>query len=130
MKYPLVQDLAAEGFPVRLTCGVLGFSAQALYKWRARPCSDRDWLNAHLTNAIIDAHADDPAFGYRFLADELADAGHQASERRVWRLCRDQQVWSTTVRKGRKAAARSLTRPSTTTWCSGTSRPRPPTWCG
>ncbi len=40
------------------------------------------------------------AFGYRFIADELADAGHQASERRVWRLWRDQRVWSTTVRKG------------------------------
>jgi transposase InsO family protein len=106
MKYPLVQDLAAEGFPVRLTCGVLGFSPQAFYKWRASPCSDRDWHDAHLTNAIIDAHADDPAFGYRFIADELADAGHQASERRVWRLCRDQRVWSTTVRKGRKGSGK------------------------
>ena len=39
MMFPLVRDLAAEGIPVRLTCGVLGFSAQAFYKWRARPCS-------------------------------------------------------------------------------------------
>ena len=36
MRYPLVQELAAEGFPVRLTCGVLGFSTQAFYKWAAR----------------------------------------------------------------------------------------------
>ena len=35
MKFPLVQELVAEGFPVRLTCGVLGFSAQAFYKWQA-----------------------------------------------------------------------------------------------
>ena len=28
MSYPLVRDLAAEGFPVRLTCGVLGFSTR------------------------------------------------------------------------------------------------------
>ena len=34
MKFPLVRDLAAEGFPVRLTCGVLGFSPQAFYKWQ------------------------------------------------------------------------------------------------
>jgi len=107
MKYPLVQDLAAEGFPVRLTCGVLGFSTQAFYKWQASPCSDRDWLDAHLTNAIVDVHADDPAFGYRFIADELADAGHQASERRVWRLCRAQRVWSTTVRKGRMGSGKT-----------------------
>lgn len=60
MMYPLVTDLVAEGVPVRLTCGVLGFSAQAFYKWRARPCSERDWADAHATNAIVDVHADDP----------------------------------------------------------------------
>ena len=37
MKFPLVRNLAAEGFPVRLTCGVLGFSPQAFYKWQADP---------------------------------------------------------------------------------------------
>lgn len=101
MMFPLVQELAAEGFPVRLTCGVLGFSPQAFYKWRARPCSDRDLDDAWLTNSLVDAHADDPEFGYRFLADELEAAGHQVGERRVWRLCRQQRLWSTTVRKGR-----------------------------
>lgn len=33
MSFPLVRDMAAEGFPVRLTCGVLGFSTQAYYAW-------------------------------------------------------------------------------------------------
>ena len=37
MMFPLVQELAAEGIPVRLTCGVLGFSTQAFYKWQAEP---------------------------------------------------------------------------------------------
>ena len=101
MTYPLVQELAAEGIPVRLTCGVLGFSTQAFYKWRSRPCSDRDLDDAHLTNALVDLHADDPEFGYRFLADELQAAGHRVGERRVWRLCRPQRLWSTTVKKGR-----------------------------
>ena len=101
MTYPLVQDLAAEGIPVRLTCGVLGFSTQAFYKWRSRPCSDRDYDDAHLTNALVDLHDGDPQFGYRFLADELEAAGHQVGERRVWRLCRQQRLWSTTVKKGR-----------------------------
>lgn len=101
MTYPLVQELAAEGIPVRLTCGVLGFSTQAFYKWQARPCSDRDYDDAHLTNALVDLHADDPEFGYRFLADELHVAGHKVGERRVWRLCRQQRLWSTTVKKGR-----------------------------
>ena len=43
MMFPLVSDLAAEDIPVRTTCGVLGFSTQAFYKWRSRPWSDRDW---------------------------------------------------------------------------------------
>ena len=101
MIFPLVCDLAAEGVPVRVTCGVLGFSAQAFYKWRSRPCSDRDWADAHTTNVIVDVHGDDPEFGYRFIADELEAAGLRSCERRVWRLCRAQRVWSTTTKKGR-----------------------------
>jgi transposase InsO family protein len=102
MMFPLVRDLAAEGIPVRLTCGVLGFSTQAFYRWRSRPLCARDWADAHVTNAIVDMHADDPEFGYRFIADELAAAGHSVGERRVWRLCRAQHVWSTTTKKGRR----------------------------
>jgi transposase InsO family protein len=107
MTYPLVQDLAAEGIPVRLTCGVLGFSTQAFYKWRARPCSARDLDDAHLVNAIVDVHADDPEFGYRFITDELERAGHQVGERRVWRLCREHRIWSTTTKKGRRSSPKT-----------------------
>lgn len=106
MMYPLVCDLAADGIPVVVTCGVLGFSPQGFYKWRARPCSNRDLDDAYLTNAIVDVHADDPEFGYRFIADELEAAGHRVGERRVWRLCSQQQVFSATTRKGRKAKGR------------------------
>jgi putative transposase len=104
---PLVLDLAAEGFPVRLTCGILGFSPQAFYKWRANPCSEREWTDAHLTNAIVDVHGDDPEFGYRFITDELHRGGHQVGEGRVWRLCRDQKAWSITTRKGRRSSGKT-----------------------
>ena len=106
MKFPLVRELAAQGFPVRLTCGVLGFSTQAFYKWNAQPISNREWDDAHLVNAIRDVHADDPEFGYRFVADELESAGHVASERRVWRLCSEHRIWSTTTKKGRRGAGK------------------------
>ena len=66
MRYPLVRDLAAEGIPVRLTCGVLGHSRQAYYAWLAAPVSQRELEDAYLTNALIDAHGDDPEFGDRF----------------------------------------------------------------
>jgi len=105
MSYPLVRDLAAEKIPVRLTCGVLGFSAQGYYAWLANPISARDLEDAYLTNALIDTHADDPEFGYRFLADELERTGLAIGERRVWRLCSQQRLWSTTVRKGRRGKA-------------------------
>jgi len=104
---PLVGDLAAEGFPVRLTCGILGFSTQAFYKWRSRPVCDREWTDAHLTNAIVEVHGDDPEFGYRFITDELHRAGHKVGEGRVWRLCRNQRLWSTTTRKGRRSSAKT-----------------------
>ena len=106
MTYPLVRDLAAEGIPVRLTCGVLGFSPQAYYGWLAGPVSAREVEDAYLTNALVDAHTDDPEFGYRFLADELERAGLPAGERRVWRLCSQQRLWSTTVRKGRRSSGK------------------------
>lgn len=106
MTYPLVRDLAVEGIPVTVTCGVLGFTPQAFYKWKANPVSDRDWDDAQVTNALIDAHADDPEFGYRFLTDELERADRPVNERRVWRLCRDQRIWSTTIRKGRKGSGK------------------------
>ena len=102
MKFPLVQELAAKGFPVRLTCGVLNFSAQAFYKWQADPVSQREWDDAHLVNAIRDLHSDDPCFGYRFISDELERAGHKVGERRVWRLCSEHRIWSVTTKKGRK----------------------------
>ena len=76
MKYPLVQELAAEKIPVAVTCRVLGFSKQAFYKWQANPVSQRDWDDAHLINAAIDIHRDDPAFGYRFIA---TNCGSRAS---------------------------------------------------
>ncbi|RFU18901.1 IS3 family transposase [Geodermatophilus marinus] len=106
MSYPLVRDLAAEGIPVRLTCGVLGFSPQAYYAWLAAPISPRELEDAYLINALIDAHSDDPEFGYRFLADELARAGVVVGERRIWRLCSQQKLWSTTVRKGRRGSGK------------------------
>ena len=101
MIYPLVPELAADGIPVTVTCRVLKFSPQGYYKWRRSPVTKRDLENAHLTNLIVDAHRDDPAFGYRFLADELDKQDHRVSERRVWRLCSDMAIWSSFVKKSR-----------------------------
>jgi len=99
MMYPLVRELAAKKIPVAVTCRVLGFSKQAFYKWQAAPVSQRDWDDAHLINAAIDIHHDDPEFGYRYIADELADQGITASRNRVNRLCTSARLWSVHSRK-------------------------------
>jgi transposase InsO family protein len=101
MIYPLVRELAVDGVPVTVTCRVLGFSRQAFYAWDADPVSDRDWEDAHLVNAILDVHGDDPEFGYRFIADELAadPAVVEASENRIWRLCRQNGVASVIAKR-------------------------------
>ena len=103
MSYPLVRDLAADGIPVAVTCRVLGFSRQAFYAWAAAPVSEHDLIDAYATNAAFEVHADDPGFGYRFIADELADAGHDVSERRVWRLCSQAGIVSLHARKRGKS---------------------------
>ena len=99
MMYPLVRELAADNIPVAVTCRVLGFSKQAFYAWNANPVCRRDWDDAHLINAAIDIHHDDPEFGYRFITDELAEQGLRASRNRMNRLCTSQRLWSVHSRK-------------------------------
>lgn len=99
MIYPLFRELANDKIPVVVTCRVLGFTPQAFYKWEADLVSDRDWDTAHLINAAIDAHRDDPASGYRFIADELSELGYVASEPKVWRVCSEQRLWSVFAKK-------------------------------
>ena len=102
MMYPLVRELAADRIPVAVTCGVLGLCRQAYYRWLASPVTDRDWDDAHTINSMLAIHADDPEFGYRFIADELDRAGMATGENRVQRLCAQQQLYSATTRKGRR----------------------------
>jgi putative transposase len=82
-----------------VTCRVLGFTTQAFYKWQANPVSQRDWDDAHLINAAYDVHYDHPAFGYRFIADELRQRGLRVGENRVARQCSQQRIWSIFAKK-------------------------------
>jgi len=107
--FPLVREMAAVGarfrVPVAVACRVLGRSTQGYYQWLKQPVRPRDWDDAHLINAAVDIHADDPGYGYRFIADELAQTGIVASENRVWRLCSAQRIFSAHSKKrgsGRK----------------------------
>lgn len=73
--------------PVTVTCRVLKLARQPYYRWLADPVTDREWHQAHLANALFDAHRDDPEFGYRLLGDEARDAGAIAGDRVPRRSC-------------------------------------------
>jgi putative transposase len=94
MMFPLVRELADDNIPVTVSCRVLGLCRADYYRWLDTPVTDGQLDEAWLANAIHDAHRDDPEFGYRFLADEVRLAGHDVSDRVVWRICRDHQWWS------------------------------------
>jgi putative transposase len=64
---------------------------------------------AYLANALFDAHKDDPEFGYRFLADEAADAGFGAAERTVWKICSANGWWSSFGKKKTRKQAKVST---------------------
>ena len=101
--FPLVQEMAAKDAPIRVpvvvACRVLGFSKQAYYQWLANPVSDRDWDEAHLINAARDVWDEDRCQGYRLISDELVDDGWQVSERRVWRVCSQEGMFSAAHRR-------------------------------
>jgi hypothetical protein len=97
-----VSELADDGVPVAVTCRVLKIARQHYYRWLARPVSDAEMTEAYRSNALFDAHRDDPEFGYRFLADEARGAGQAMAERTAWRLCSGNGWWSAFGKKKRR----------------------------
>jgi putative transposase len=81
MMYPLVRELAGDGIPVTVTCRVLNIARQPYYRWLASPVTDAELAQAYRANALLDAHRDDPEFGYRFLLDEAREAGEVMAAR-------------------------------------------------
>ena len=90
-----------------MSCRVLGLCPQQYYRWLQAPFTEAELDEAWLANAIFDAHADDPEFGYRFLADEVRHQGWDVSDRIVWRICSENGWWASFAkpRRNRKATA-------------------------
>ncbi|MGC5028282.1 MULTISPECIES: IS3 family transposase [Tsukamurella] len=99
MMYPLVQELAADGIPVTVTCRVLKLARQPYYRWLKDAVTTADRVAADRANALFDAHRDDPEFGYRLLADEAEAAGQPMSPRTAWRICCANGWWSSFGKK-------------------------------
>ena len=105
--FPLVRELAGQDarvrVPVSVTCRVLKLCRAQYYRWLAAPVTEAELAWAYRANALFDAHRDDPAFGYRYLAEEAAEVGSAMSERTAWAICSQQGWWSTF---GKKRSAR------------------------
>lgn len=99
--YPLVSELAGDAIPVTVACRVLKLARQPYYRWRDKPVTDAEWVQAHRINALHDAHVDDPTFGYRFLAHEVKKAGWRMSRRTAWSLCSTSGITSAAQRRRR-----------------------------
>ncbi|WP_150108494.1 IS3 family transposase [Brachybacterium muris] len=104
--YPLVSELAADGIPVAVSLRVLKLSRQPYYRWRKQQVTQAELVEAYRANALLDAHREDPEFGYRLLIDEAAEVGEVMCERTAWKICRDNQWWSAFGKKRGKNGKR------------------------
>ena len=106
MMFPLVRELAVQEDPIRVpvtvTCRVLDLCRQQYYRWLKNPVTERELAEAYRANALFDAHLDDPEFGYRLLADEVAGEGEVMCERTAWRICSSNRWWSSFGKKRAK----------------------------
>lgn len=101
-----MSELAAEGIPVAVSLRVLKLSRQPYYRWRKQQVAQAELIETYRANALLDAHRDDPEYGYRFLVDEAAEAGEVMCERTAWKICRDNQWWSVFGKKRGKNGKR------------------------
>ena len=88
---PLVHELAADGYPVAVTCRVLKVPTSTYYDWlKGRPPSSRDLADAYLLDAIIDIHRTARGtYGVRRVHAELTlGRGLRCCRQRVERLMR------------------------------------------
>lgn len=94
MIYPVVRELAADGFAVTTVCRVLEVSTSGYYEWQNRPPSARDVDDAYLLDQIFDIHAASRGtYGVRRVQAELRlGRGIRCGTKRVERLMRAGQL--------------------------------------
>ena len=86
-----------------MTCRVLKIARQPYYRRLACPVTDAELAQAYRANALFDAHRDDPEFGYRFLVDEVREAGEPMAERTAWKIWSELGWWSAFGKKRGKS---------------------------
>jgi putative transposase len=90
MMFPFVEQLAGDGFPVTVSCALVGVSTSGFYEWRNRPPSQRDRDDAGLLEHIEASHRlSRGTYGARRVhADLRLGLGIRCGRKRVERLMR------------------------------------------
>jgi transposase-like protein len=129
-KYPVIAELAGQGFSAKQCCRILGVAASGFFMWRGRSPSPRQIRLAWLTDLVRAIHADSRGtYGWRRVTAELL-YGHgvivnRKTVRKIMRLnaCMAYQDY------GRASGAGSTLRPPRI-WSSAASTGRPQISCG
>ncbi len=85
-----------------MSCRVLKLARAPYYRWLRTPVGPAEKQRLERIAALREAHADDPEFGYRLLADEARQAGLPMADRTAWRLCNQSGIMSAIVKTRKK----------------------------
>ena len=109
MTFRLVQELAADGVRVAVTCRVLRVSTAGYYEWRERPASLRAVMDASLTAQIKAIHTTSRgSYGVpRVHAELRLGCGVHCGRKRVARLMRSAGLQGIYVRRKRRGSTQS-----------------------
>ena len=128
--YPVIAELAGQGFSAKRCCRILGVAASGFFMWRRRSPSPRQLRFAWLTELVRAIHAASRGtYGWRRVYAELV-YGHgvivnRKTARKIMRLHGLHGLPGSSKRFRRKATSRPPR-----TWSSAASTGRPRTSCG
>ena len=104
-----------EGIPIELGCRILKVSRAAYYEWLQGKPGKRLTENTEIAEKAAAIHEEHPEMGYRRLRDQLEhDHGIVISDKRMLRICRKQQIFST-VKHRNQGCTKSAKDPQYTT---------------
>jgi hypothetical protein len=128
--YPVIAELAGQGFSAKRCCRILGVAASGFFMWRRRSPSPRQLRLAWLTDLVRTIHADSRGtYGWRRVNAELT-YGHGVivNRKTVRKIMRAQGLHGLPGAR-RSFRSRPTSRPPRT-WSSAASTARPRTSCG
>jgi putative transposase len=109
MIFPVVERLAAEQFPIAVSCRLLGVSTSGFHDWKRRPVSARALADAELTARIVEAHTlSRGTYGSpRVHAELTIGMGIRGGRKRVERLMREAGLQGISRRRRRGCTTRN-----------------------